>query len=636
MARSCCSTPSHRESLGSTADSVANPITATALKNAEVMARGGAQSAECLWETITLMVRWLLLLLLVCPSAGCGSASTAADGGGAGTSAERSQQSTAGTVRPSNRLPAVAIPAVTVIALELPGATAHVADPLAVAGPVTFRSAAITGQLAPQAAAELTHFLQAAFGEPAAIRIWTPLVELPSHDSTAAFGVRAGGLNGRIVSINPDNTSIVTAGSDSPAESGAMVTAPSTHTPASVATASVTLGPGVVAELDVGPLFADAIDPPWLYWSQGSLAMTAERLKSRMPPVAISAAPSLQTAAIALERLSAMGMPQVGDEFVLALGRTLQAGGLAYAKYCQQCHGHTGDGAGPLAKRLSPLPRDFRSGLFKWTSTRPSARAHRDDLARVIEHGIPGTYMPSFPRLTAAERAAIVEYVLWLSLRGELEQRLAAELIAAGWSIDTNEPAVGEPLSEQVAKLQQFNSWAEREWPALVQENVSLLRTIWGEAQTPQQQLVPESSAPAASEWQAAAARGRELFHSSKARCTACHGDNGAGQPRPDVWLQLAAELNPQRSNSSSHPSAQSTTATKLLDAWGHEVIPRAISRGIFRGGSQPLDLHRRIAAGIKGTPMPAYGSQLNESEIWDLVAYVLSASSNWSPSPGI
>jgi mono/diheme cytochrome c family protein len=37
------------------------------------------------------------------------------------------------------------------------------------------------------------------------------------------------------------------------------------------------------------------------------------------------------------------------------------------------------------------------------------------------------------------------------------------------------------------------------------------------------------------------------------------------------------------------------------------------------------VDLYRRIHAGIKGTPMPAFNTALKEEEIWDLVNYVMS-----------
>ena len=34
---------------------------------------------------------------------------------------------------------------------------------------------------------------------------------------------------------------------------------------------------------------------------------------------------------------------------------------------------------------------------------------------------------------------------------------------------------------------------------------------------------------------------------------------------------------------------------------------------------------YRRLSAGIKGTPMPAFSSALNDEQIWDIVNYVMS-----------
>ena len=44
----------------------------------------------------------------------------------------------------------------------------------------------------------------------------------------------------------------------------------------------------------------------------------------------------------------------------------------------------------------------------------------------------------------------------------------------------------------------------------------------------------------------------------------------------------------------------------------------------MFRGGRRPIDIYARIEAGIKGTPMPAFGAKLTEQQKWDIVNYVL------------
>ena len=61
-----------------------------------------------------------------------------------------------------------------------------------------------------------------------------------------------------------------------------------------------------------------------------------------------------------------------------------------YRQHCLHCHGVTGAGDGPTAAvPLSP-PRDYRPGLFKFTSTNPrNAKPTRDDLRRrTIRYGL--------------------------------------------------------------------------------------------------------------------------------------------------------------------------------------------------------------------------------------------------------
>ena len=53
-----------------------------------------------------------------------------------------------------------------------------------------------------------------------------------------------------------------------------------------------------------------------------------------------------------------------------------------------------------------------------------------------------------------------------------------------------------------------------------------------------------------------------------------------------------------------------------LFDVWDHPIKPRDLTSGVYRGGRRPLDIYRRIHAGIKGTPMPPFGAALKEEEI--------------------
>ena len=129
-----------------------------------------------------------------------------------------------------------------------------------------------------------------------------------------------------------------------------------------------------------------------------------------------------------LQLASGAGAPSAGDRFVVGFGEDMQLGRVVYMKNCMHCHGVTGDGNGPTGKFLNPRPRDYRNGKFKFTSTQSQEKATRDDLHRIVQYGIPGTYMPSFLLLGERETTAVVEYIRWLAVRGEFEKRFVEEL----------------------------------------------------------------------------------------------------------------------------------------------------------------------------------------------------------------
>ena len=53
-------------------------------------------------------------------------------------------------------------------------------------------------------------------------------------------------------------------------------------------------------------------------------------------------------------------------------------------------------------------------------------------------------------------------------------------------------------------------------------------------------------------------------------------------------------------------------------------IRPRDLTSDIYRGGRRPLDLYRRVTAGIQATPMPAFIA-VPEEDRWHIVNYVLS-----------
>jgi mono/diheme cytochrome c family protein len=91
------------------------------------------------------------------------------------------------------------------------------------------------------------------------------------------------------------------------------------------------------------------------------------------------------------------------------------AGKPLYLRECSGCHGERGNGAGPAADFVDPRPRDFTKGRFKFRTTESGKPPATTDILRTIEHGIPGTAMPSFAFLTDDERTKIAAYVLKLA-----------------------------------------------------------------------------------------------------------------------------------------------------------------------------------------------------------------------------
>ena len=93
-----------------------------------------------------------------------------------------------------------------------------------------------------------------------------------------------------------------------------------------------------------------------------------------------------------------------------------------YERYCIQCHGARGDGAGEVARWSQPKPRDFRQGVYKFSSTRYGSLPTTADLDRVIQDGLYGTRMPPFAALSTRERRDVIAFLQTLSPRWRTEQ----------------------------------------------------------------------------------------------------------------------------------------------------------------------------------------------------------------------
>lgn len=318
-----------------------------------------------------------------------------------------------------------------------------------------------------------------------------------------------------------------------------------------------------------------------------------------------------------------------------------------YRRHCVHCHGISGDGHGPTAMLLNPYPRDYRNGVFKFKSTYNSDQPTEDDLRRTLHNGIPSTAMPSFALLPPDEIDALVEYVKYLSIRGQMETALVGYVLD---EIDLDEPLDPAHDEEQREVVMEMLGEIVTGWQEAADEVV-----IPEESQLPSRDRTPAEVA-------ASAAKGRVLFYGTQANCVQCHGPTGLGdgqQTDYDIWSKtavqfingttsLATTIQDLKKNLSALTGDEMDEAKSELNSDQQELvvrqevetmilpprnaIPRNLRVGMYRGGGRPLDLFRRIHQGIPGTPMPASGpaspgakGTLTEEEIWQLVDYVRS-----------
>jgi mono/diheme cytochrome c family protein len=217
---------------------------------------------------------------------------------------------------------------------------------------------------------------------------------------------------------------------------------------------------------------------------------------------------------------------------------------------------------------MYPRPRDYRKGTFKFTSTDYGAKPLREDLVLTIRRGIRGTSMPSFELIPKDDREAVVDYVLYLTLRGEFEERLF-----------------------QIAEVEEALD------PEIVQtDGIDLILDKWKSARA--SVIIPKTVEP---EFTAEhVRRGKERFLSNATGCLKCHGEDGRGRTADNL-------------------------AGNLKDTWGRATRAADLTSGMLHGGQDSLDIYRRIYGGINGTPMPGFANAFRDEPdaIWDLVAYV-------------
>ncbi len=259
----------------------------------------------------------------------------------------------------------------------------------------------------------------------------------------------------------------------------------------------------------------------------------------------------------------------------VSIRQRLLRGSKLYRRHCLHCHGLAGDGRGPTGPWVHPHPRDYRSGLFKFISSKPDLpgnKPRRADLLRTVSKGIESTSMPAFGLLPERELEELVSYVIHLSLRGEVEMDTITTLLEQSRSA-----LEGGTIEAHVSSLAKVfldsgsNSWAATD-----------------------KSLNEPPEYPDFSDKKTLAdsiARGQKLFI-GKAACIECHADYGR-QP------------------------------AYKYDSWGTLVRPANLTVGTYRGGRRPIDLYWRVTKGISPSNMPGLGDKLDKTEIWDLINFV-------------
>lgn len=306
-----------------------------------------------------------------------------------------------------------------------------------------------------------------------------------------------------------------------------------------------------------------------------------------------------------------------------------------YRANCVVCHGLDGGGNGPAAAVQNPYPRDFRPGVFKYKSTPRGGKPTRADLTQLLRQGLPGTGMPSFARLSEEDLDAAIDYVIYLSIRGETERRLLRLAFEdLGYATATTPAEAGDRLTMLESGRLADSALAD-EVEALVQE----IAASWLSAEP---LTVPEPPVAFIADRAGAAERGRELFHGPLANCASCHGQEGNGAA---VTLDFDDWTKEYTTRLGVGPDSSEVRAWRRLGAMKPRPIsPRNLSWGNFRGGAKDQSLYRLLVSGIAGTPMPGLlivappqdaetVVGITPDQVWDLVAYLQSlAATETSP----
>ena len=316
-----------------------------------------------------------------------------------------------------------------------------------------------------------------------------------------------------------------------------------------------------------------------------------------------------------------------------------------YRQLCASCHGESGQGRGPVAASQNPYPREFRLGLFKYKSTARKFKPVKADIARALRKGLSGSQMPLFNKLPDDKIDSLVDYVIFLSIRGEFERKL---LYGAAYELDLEKDRI-----YNVSLRKRNDSDSKKQWDGQIETATEILTSIadaWVESadgveefELPDFPLFGSETTDNRTELQESIEKGKKLYLSEEAACAKCHGESARGDgkqlPDYDDWTKdwtSKIDLNPTKLDELLPLMARGGMKPQPLN-------PRNIVEGKFRGGREPLDLYRRIRYGILGAPMPAAAiikssedKGIHSEDIWHIVNYVLSIAEPETLAPSI
>jgi mono/diheme cytochrome c family protein len=341
------------------------------------------------------------------------------------------------------------------------------------------------------------------------------------------------------------------------------------------------------------------------------------------------------------------------------LNSGLSSGESLYAKNCINCHGWEGSGRGPGSAGVDPYPRDFRAGVFKYKSTTRLSKPLKSDLVRTVRYGLAGSGMGAYDKLTESEIESLVEYVVYLSIRGEVERKLLDYAISE-FDLDPAEDGkidhwVVVENTDASATAGAVNSSAkiDPEKQEVIDEVIGEVVTAWLEGEESLVEIEKPTEFPVLDKtpdaWEkvtadpgllASVTKGKELFLGATAACSSCHGPGGLGDGQLgnyDDWTKewtVLLEIDPKDRDALIPFMLRGALPPK-------NIKPRNLRELAFRGGRTPEDIYRRVRHGIAGAPMSAIApvataeeAGLTEKDLWHLVNYVLSMPVEPKPWP--